>query len=73
MRRSRTVLPPGNRVIGHLADLSPPFDARSLQVAHDRRAVHLAVAGECVDRLALVVTADQVLDLSFRQPTLDRV
>ena len=64
---------PGNRVIRQLTDDSPPCNANSVQLADDRRPVHLVLASEPIDRRTLAVTADQVLDLDIRQPALNGV
>jgi hypothetical protein len=64
---------PGNRVIGHLADQTPPCDARSIKVGDHRRSVHLALTSEPIDRRTLAVATDQLIDLTVCKPPLDRV
>ena len=63
----------GNRFIGHLADQSPSRNARSIEMSDDRRPVLLVLMSEGTNRCTLAVTADQLADLSLRQPALHRV
>lgn len=64
---------PGNRVIGHLADQMPPCDTRVIKVGDHRRSMHIVPTSEPIDRRALAVATDQLIDLTIWKPPLDRV
>lgn len=74
-RRALLVLCGGQSdgLVVHLAHHRPSGDVGLVEVVHDGGPVHLVPAGECVDRGAVSVLADQVLDLRPGEPALHRV
>jgi hypothetical protein len=76
-RERRALLVPfcreGNRLVGHLADHAPSRDAGAVEVVDDGGAVYLVAACECVDRRAVLIEADECIDLARRQASLHRV
>ena len=63
----------GDRFVGHLAGHAPSCDAGAVEVVDDGGAVYLMAARECVDRRAVLIEADQCIDLVRRQSSLHRV
>ena len=64
---------PGNRTISHLADGTPPYDARSIQVGDDRGPIQLVLTSTGINRLTVAVETAQIADLGSRLLPLDRV
>jgi hypothetical protein len=71
-RRSLLVLRRGSRdgLVGHLARHTPSRDAGTVQVVDHRGAVNAQLAGESVDRCALLVSVDEVGALGIGEPSL---
>ena len=60
-------------LVVHLERRRPSRDVGLVQVVHDGGPVDLVPAGERVDRGAVLVLADQLLDLRPGEPVLHRV
>jgi hypothetical protein len=63
----------GYRLIGHLSGDAPSGNAGPVEVVADGGPVDCVLTSGCVDRGTLSVQVDQLFDLRYRQPSLNRV
>ena len=69
-RERRALLVPcgcqGNRLVGHLADYPPTSDTGLVELVDHCCSVHLVSAGGRVDRRAVLIEADECIDVVRR-------
>lgn len=63
----------GHCIVGHLPNVVTAGHAPILEVGHDRGAVDAAVTGYRIDRSALVVQFDELVDVGGGEASEDRV
>jgi len=61
-----------HHLVGELARCSAE-NATAVEMVHDGGAMNVELAGEHVDRAAVLVAGDEVIDVSVGEPPLDRV